>query len=201
MSIDRTGCIARRHGDSNAYGHGCRCPDAREDRRVSAKRRREGRLPPGMVPAIGGIRRLQALAAIGWSSTELAGPLGTSSTNVLQFRRGRTLTMTRQVHERIAAVYEQLSGTPGSSNRVRDHARRSGWAPPLLWEDDTIDDPAAGPVVDEPVPVRALIDLAEVEFLSSFGMQLDEIAARLNVQADSIRLVQNRAQRRSEVAA
>lgn len=196
-TIDRANCAARRHGDYNAYRRGCGCADAREDRRLYMKRSREGRQPQGMVSSVGASRRLQALAALGWTVDEIAEKLGTSRVSVLQLRRGRSPVMTRSVSTRVAAVYDQLSGTPGGSDRVRAHAARAGWAAPLLWEDDTIDDPTAKPVEDKPV-WKPGTDLGEVEHLRRCGLSLDEIGQRLGVQAESIRRAEERAQRRAE---
>jgi hypothetical protein len=194
---DRSSCEAARHGDVNAYRRGCRCEDARDDRRLYMKRGREGRLPPGMVSSVGAARRLQALSALGWSATEIAERMGSSKTNVLQIRSGRRETMTRSVATRVEAVYEQLSGTPGGSDKVRNHAARAGWAVPLRWDDDAIDNPHAKPVEDAPVR-SPRVDLGEVEHLRCGGMSLPEIAQRLGVHPGSIERAEYRAQQRGD---
>ena len=42
-------------------------------------------------------------------------------------------------------VYDQISMTPGPDEQVRNAAREQGWATPLAWDDDEIDDPRARP--------------------------------------------------------
>lgn len=186
--IDRTTCNGPRHGDANAYRRGCRCPDAREGRRLFVKRWREGRLPAGFVPSIGATRRLRALAAIGWSPTDLAVHLDTDRFNVLQLRYGRCPTMTRTVHARIARVYDQLSGTPGGSVRVRNHAERSCWAPPLLWDGGDIDDPQSEPEQDKPEPARRSVHVLVEDFddLVSKGLSEAQAAKQLGILPESI---------------
>lgn len=144
----RPGCPARRHGDASAYAcYKCRCPDAREAWRLYRKRTREGRIQPAHVDSIGTARRLQALAAIGWSLDELTMYLGWPKGSVQNRRTARWPTVTRATADRVARVYDELSMTPGPSSRARDLAVRRGWSPPLAWNDDEIDDPAAKPAV------------------------------------------------------
>lgn len=38
VAVDRAGCHAKRHGNNSAYADGCRCPDARADRRESQRK-------------------------------------------------------------------------------------------------------------------------------------------------------------------
>ena len=193
-------CEADRHGDHNAYRRGCRCPEAREDRRLYYKRWHEGRNKPGMLPAAGTIRRLQALSAIGWGPAQIAERLGMTTINVQQIRRGRNDTVTRQQHERIEAVYNELQGTAGPSLATRASAERAGWAPPLAWNDSAIDDPAAQPRGVGAAPTTGRVDLGEVEHLASFGVSRQEIAQRMNVRLESIERAEMRAQARARQA-
>lgn len=189
MTIRRP-CTATRHGTEGAYRNArCRCADAREAYRLAQKRRREGRNQPTTVDRTGTSRRLRALAALGWNRTFLAERLGISvrSLRNLQGEQDprQRRTVTRTTADRVAALYEQLSATPGEFKRTRDLARRAGWAPPLLWEDVDIDDPTAKPVDDQPAS-GPRVDLDEVAYLASWGVPLGEIAARLNVEPESI---------------
>jgi len=140
----RSGCPARRHGTAAAYTGGCRCADAREAWRLYNKRRREGRQPPFHHDATGTRRRLQALVAIGWPTAALAGRLGIPSTEVSRLCHHAHRVYPHTI-QRVGQLYTQLSMNPGPSRRARRRAEVAGWAPPLAWDDNTIDDPAATP--------------------------------------------------------
>jgi hypothetical protein len=101
-------------------------------------------LPAGMADATGTSRRLQALVAIGYSISDLSRGLGYKNMQqVWEWTRHRQPTLAETSAERVSALYERLSGTPGPSTRARNDARRNEWLPPLAWEDTDIDDPAA----------------------------------------------------------
>jgi hypothetical protein len=103
------------------------------------------------VPAIGTQRRLQALAAMGytWRALDRHLNVGNMCEKWVNEQRGYVYATTAN---RVAAMYERLSMTfPPETNqyermaasRARSLARRKGWPPPLAWDD--IDDPAARP--------------------------------------------------------
>lgn len=142
-------CPAGWHGTYSAYRHGCRCPHAREDHRLHQKRQREQRAPVVHLNNVGTRRRVQALAALGWRWQDIAARTGTSYQSVQ-----RLALLDQAVHvatvERIRAVYDQLSATPGPSELTRRRAAAKGWVPPLAWDDDTIDDPNALPNLGGP---------------------------------------------------
>uniref|UniRef100_UPI003F491853 hypothetical protein n=1 Tax=Pseudonocardia sp. CA-138482 TaxID=3240023 RepID=UPI003F491853 len=135
-----------RLGTASAYKNFiCRCPDASEAARIDRKRNRTGRKPPPhTIDGTGSARRLQALAAIGWPVVALAERLGAHPVHVRYIRCARTPVRVR-THEAILALYRELSEKPGPHSRSARHAARRGWAPPIAWDDDTIDDPAAAP--------------------------------------------------------
>lgn len=58
-------------------------------------------------------------------------------------------------------VYERLSMSPGPSQTCRDRARSRGYAPPLAWDEHTIDDPRATPQLGSAAPAH--LDLVAVE--------------------------------------
>lgn len=96
------------------------------------------------VDSCGIRRRVQALAWMGWPAGEIARRAGTTRASLA------TLTLptrrpSRALHRRVAAVYEQLCTVPGPSRIAAGRARGLGFAPPLAWDEDTIDDPAARP--------------------------------------------------------
>lgn len=104
------------------------------------------------VDGTGTRRRLQALIAVGWSQTKLGAHLGIVQTNI-----GRVLTSQRVTAATARAVrdmYDKLWDTPVpeqdwrdkiAANRSRGYAAERSWAPPLAWDDETIDDPNARP--------------------------------------------------------
>jgi len=188
-TIDRSLCPGTQHGTDTAYNnHGCRCADAREARRLRRKRRREGRLPPLTVDPVGSVRRVQALAAIGWCARAIADAAGTSDATISRLQTGRHRgVINRGSAAKIAAAYERLSGRPGPTDRSRLIAKQHGWAPPLLWEDVDIDDPAATPIDDTPqINKRNRVHRDDLEHLRGYGLPVEVIAQRLAVKPSSI---------------
>lgn len=114
--------------------------------------------PGACVPSVGTVRRLQALCAIGYTQSDLLARAGLSSA-----RRGRLFHLGRQASvwastaRAVEALFNELQLTPGPSERSRRRAAELGWAPPLAWDEDTIDDPAATPDAGEPAVGRAPI--------------------------------------------
>jgi hypothetical protein len=88
---------------------------------------------------------LRALAAIGYSQADLAAEMGWKGIQVIA-RSLRAGQVTATTARRIGAAYERLSMTPGPSPLAARRARHAGWAPPLAWDEGTIDNPAAKPV-------------------------------------------------------
>lgn len=162
--------VKHEHGTRRAYdADECRCLPCRaaarlrrtENYRRATINRWNGRAE--ILDATGTRRRLQALAALGWSSAAVGARMGVGFRFVVQLRNSRGMVY-RSTAERVAAVYEQLwAGSPGGqyADLVRRHAKERGWPPPLAWDDDTIDDPAAQPYI--PVGEPALLDDVAVE--------------------------------------
>jgi hypothetical protein len=209
-------CEARHCGTVHGYRHyGCRCLAARransiEHQRYLMRRAHEGML---LVDATGSRRRIQALAALGWPYRRIAEVGGFESAQVY------TLTRATVVHKdtaaKVAAVYDRLSmqvPRPSSSTtRARKAAARKGWLPPLAWDDETIDDPAAEPamaesedIVDEVAVQRALsgdrpdtlhrAELIEtIHVAHSRGLDDRQIAARLGMKPTTVQRIRARA--------
>lgn len=97
------------------------------------------------VSAVGTTRRLRALVAIGWTQAALCEQLGWKPENGSRLFRGATTTVTAATAQKVAALYDNLSMTPGPSLRARAHAQTQRWAPPLAWDDTAIDNPNARP--------------------------------------------------------
>lgn len=154
------------------------------------------------VPAVGTVRRLQALVAIGWSKSKLAAMLDKLPTNL-----GKTMHSEQVAAGTARAVrdlYDRLWDRPPpaftwserqSAARARNLARRNGWVPPLAWDDEALDDPEAVPQLGEPEKRQGgrLVDLAEVDHLAAFGCSPEEIAARLGVGVGAIAKARHRA--------
>jgi AraC-like DNA-binding protein len=150
------------------------------------------RLAPGAITdPTGTVRRLQALVAIGWSQNQLGARLGMLGGNFGKLVAGRR-QVTVRTRDAVVELYDQLwDQKPDTStrplliayNRSRNYAAGHGWPPPLAWDDDTIDDPTAGPgdVLADTDP-----RISEVEFLLSTGADPDEIARRLGMKRTSL---------------
>ena len=97
------------------------------------------------VPRVGAVRRIQALQVLGWRHPDLHHLSGVRTHLILSQPGG---WITWRNHARVAALYEQLSMTIGPSGHTARRARARGWAPPLAWDDDDLDDPHAHPHFD-----------------------------------------------------
>lgn len=137
-------CRARRHGTATAYQvDRCRCPSARDAQRRYIKRwkrdKETGRTRK--VDATGTHRRIQALMVNGWSLDQIMERAGyRKSGNWIKYD---ATTLHVNTAAKIAEVYNELWDKPGPSKWTRTWARNQGYLPPLAWDDDTIDDPAA----------------------------------------------------------
>lgn len=103
--------------------------------------------PGGKVPSVGAVRRLQALCATGYTLTELGSMLGMDvrdMSSVVNNGNGRDRMKIYRARK-IYALYDELWDRPQDKPRAVRFAAKHGWAPPLAWDDDTIDDPDAVP--------------------------------------------------------
>lgn len=147
-------------------------------------------IPDGaLVDATGTRRRIEALAVQGWSIAWVAQRLGCTTTHIAAMRRRARVT--KRNADRISALYDEVSMRVGPSRaQHRRRAVRLGWAPPLAWDDDTIDDPAAAPntgtVLRHANGTPVGLDLDDVEHLLSVGCSLHEVAARMGVTEGGI---------------
>lgn len=139
-----------RHGVNAGYMAGCRgacCKKAHAEYRRGLRARQYIARGPMTIPALGTQRRIRALQAIGWRITDIAEALdlgvhrGVCAPLWQLMNREHT---TRNTAERVNALYEQWSMTPGPAFvRNRGMSERKGYLPPLAWDD--IDDPAEQP--------------------------------------------------------
>lgn len=129
--------------------------------------------PSALVPARGVQRRLQALAARGWSLTETARLLGIERRNFMFMTSERCMVRT---HLEVAALYDRLwDQEPPRETRTQRNtysrtvamARRRGWLPPLAWDD--IDNDVTPPATER-------------------SGELDELAVELACAGERVRL-------------
>lgn len=205
---------------------GCQCPRARHTDAAkcwlaSEFRRRYrlkayGRWTYPFVDACGTRRRVQALMTLGWPIRSQAAMAGISSGSQLARDVRECATVSRATAERVAALYDQLwdkppVGTCKAENiaiaMTKARAARAGYAPPLAYDDDSIDDPDAEPYrnrylhaadrgLDEIAiaeamhgrPVRLTPDerAEAVLLMTAKGYTASEIAERLQVTSRSV---------------
>lgn len=148
----------------------------------------------GLVPNIGGRRRIQALMAMGWRHQDLTPLLGIDSGNVLH-QQGEWFTKNK--HDAIKKLYDQLWNQRGPATAVSiNRVIKAGYAPPLAWDDESIDDPAAVPNfgakvsnigMTAPGTIRKTDAIIEdVEFLLEEGLDWDAITGRLDINPKTL---------------
>ncbi|MBN9791258.1 hypothetical protein DMP17_22005 [Pseudonocardia sp. TMWB2A] len=154
-----------------------------------------------VIDGTGTARRLQALVAMGHTVPSIAARLGMLRAQVTALLRASKVTAS--MARRVSDVYDALSmsapvtdtlSRKQMAGRARATAARHGWVPPLAWDDDTIDDPAAVP--DLGVAPQSAVDLGEDEHLRLSGVPDEQIAARMGVTRDALVLARRRARRR-----
>lgn len=170
-----------RHGTISGYTTmGCRLDCCRRASTIYMKKYRMVSMSGTVkVPSIGAVRRLRALHAIGWTRKQIATEVGMTESGTLFHQE----MITRGLHNRIAAVYDRLQATPGPSAASQRYARNKGWAPPLAWDEDTIDDPHAEPNYGAP---SHGLDLDEWWFLVRAGESPERAADRCGVTLSAV---------------
>jgi hypothetical protein len=138
----------------------------------------------GMVPALGAMRRLHALAAMGWPVEWSAEKVGISYTAARDITSGRTKSVQEAHSEAIDLLYRKHAMRPGPSAMARAVARGKRWPTAAAWDD--IDDPGCTPDVGPEDPVNrtatAAHRLNEITFLVDFNVAEQEIADRLGMR-------------------
>ncbi|UJP39356.1 helix-turn-helix domain-containing protein [Cellulomonas palmilytica] len=159
---------------------------------------------PGFVPNLGARRRIEALLALGWAHAHITERMGTRTTSQLVLHQVGDW-IARETHDAVVAAYDALAMSPGPSERTRRRAAVLGYAPPLAWDDDTLDDPDARPQTGidtdnvDPVAVARALDgdmsvplnrdeRAEVIAALAAGGRSDRwIAVQLGVVPETVR--------------
>lgn len=147
----------------------------------------------GRVPSVGTRRRLQALLTMGWRHQDLTPMLGFDSGQTMYLKG----MVTRRKHEATKRVYDQLWNKRGPADlRTLRTIEKAGYAPPLAWDDDSIDDPNALPDLGakvyaqgrfrEDVIHKSDAVVEDVEFmLDQEGIPWEGIIARLGMASDA----------------
>ncbi|AZS11740.1 helix-turn-helix DNA binding protein [Arthrobacter phage Maja] len=164
--------------------------------------------PRGAVPIIGARRRIQALMAIGWRHQDLTPLLGFRSANIVH-QGGHWVS--RKNHEAVKDLYDRLWNQRGPATaQSMSRIAKAGYAPPLAWDDDSIDDPNASPDLGDEVhkhgpaaedAVRFSETLVEnVEFLLRTGIGWAGIPGRLGMEPAAVERSLYRSGRRDLVS-
>lgn len=144
----------------------------------------------GRVGSTGTARRLQALVALGYTQTylwdRLTGDAKRHNLHHLLMHARPTVNATTA--RKVAELYDELSMTPGPSERARRKAAYYGWAPPLAWDEDEIDNPEAHPdrgIHTKPKFVERYTELRELgysdfDILRKWQMQPRSLLRQLN---------------------
>lgn len=138
------------------------------------------------IDATGTTRRLQALVALGHTQTHLAQRLGWTTANLNVITLGNRSQVTSATAQLIAALYDEMSMTPGTSARARSVAARRGWVPPLAWDDDQIDRPEIDARANLRSRDRVRCTAEDVHELLELGETLEGIAARFGIRRNTV---------------
>jgi hypothetical protein len=137
----------------------------------------------GMLPALGAMRRLHALAAMGWPLAWSAEQVGISYTAARDISSGRTKAVQDFHHRAIDLLYRKHAMQLGPSAMARAVARSKQWPTAAAWDD--IDDPRCEPDFGAQSPPSRIAIAAhrldEITFLVDFNVAEHEIAERLGM--------------------
>ena len=131
----------------------------------------------------GTTRRLQALTAIGWPAEHLAHELGWTRAKLDNTLNGQPPNGS---HHRVATLYDRLSMTPGPNQAARQHAQQHGWAPPLAWDDEHLDQPDGTPADGWQRHTPKPTFTARYAEWRELGYSDLEITRRFNIRPDTL---------------
>jgi hypothetical protein len=142
------------------------------------------------IPAIGTVRRIQALRMAAFSTEDIAFRLGEKTCTVKRWGHWKT-SIGAGIAARVADLYDLLENQQGESNVTAKRAAFAGYLPAVVWDPDTIDDPTAVPLpLPEALKVakdgRKPVDLDTVLELLGYGETLEAVAVRLGIADASI---------------
>ncbi|RRD03201.1 hypothetical protein EII34_14940 [Arachnia propionica] len=156
-----------------------------------------------LVDATGTRRRIQALAAIGWTLAELGDRLGIRRSN-MRLHKPDLRHVTEGTRRAVVALYDELWDQPPagpSGDRMRAWAASLGWVPPMAWDDDRIDDPRARAAGGLSSMGRRRADLDEAVRLLAQGESRSNVASRLGISLRTLQRHLSRSARHDEEVA
>lgn len=149
----------------------------------------------GYVGITGTARRLQALAAMGWTLQDVSDRTGLAMTSLSTLRNGRLAHAKAPAAVAIAKVFQELCLRRGPSKAATRTAAARGWVSTLAWEEDEIDNPKAVPNVDgqhgtgrKPRGGPPLFAVEDIEWLLTNDPSLtaENIACRLGATRNTV---------------
>ena len=142
---------------------------------------------PTCPPAPQIVRRLRALAAIGWTYERMAELVGTTKYSIRDWARGLKQPSAKHVETILTkwdAASVQAFDDP-SARRAKASAQRQNWAPPAAWDD--IDDPNETPKgVRTSHEKHAVRYETDVVWRLKLGETIETIAKDLGIQPASL---------------
>lgn len=162
-----------------------------------------------LVNSAGTRRRLRALVVRGWTGSRIAERMGCTATNInLALRKSEDDPTVARFARTVRDLYEDLwDQEPPCNNRqerarvvqISTAARERGWAPPMAWDEESIDDPNAQPAQWQEVTDlgsgRRRMHLDDLEDCARWGLDVDGAAERLGVTKDAVETCAKRAER------
>lgn len=168
-----------RHGEPAGYQAGCReqCCLVAKAREAKQRRLLVARGHEFQVDCARSRRKVQALAAMGWSAKHVGALLGITQQAMSRILARDTIRATTA--ERIDRAYDalEMKVPPDDewTRRTKNRARKEGWQPPLAW-DDIDAGILAGGLSAESVYTHQRLDLDEVEY----ALQYHDFSRRLS---------------------
>lgn len=147
------------------------------------------------IAGIGTARRLRALAADGWTATELGRRCGRHKQYIVHLQsQPDTLTVRRWVSDAVNALYSQLEGlkpeehgiAPHIAERTRTKAASKGWIGTAWWDSEDIDDPDFQPETKDATSRRQIVAENAHWLMRTSGLDRHQAAARIGVDKSYI---------------
>lgn len=150
-----------------------------------------GRGSGANVPALGTVRRLRALAADGWTATELGRRAGKHKQFIVHLQnmdeRGQVrmwvADYVRRLHGELVDLKAEDFTAPTLVKRTRQRASAKNWSSSAYWDSEDFDNPDFTPALSDDLNVLKLGShrRREIQHLASFNVPESEIAARLGM--------------------
>ena len=140
------------------------------------------------TPAIGTVRRLQALQAMGYTQQELATRLGNNRWTLGLIARQNAPEVRVSTARKVDKLFRNLQLLPppdtSAARRARTLAAKRGWVLPFCWDEDDIDNPLAKPFV--PTGFTTKNRMEWYQKLRAKGLNDGQIAKEMNISPSSL---------------